>query len=148
MDLAGCALPAAATTEQFDVFRRYLESRHGDGEMAGMTYLEYRWMVEDSPVRTELVEFRSLNGRLKAGCLIDRLDDGISAVYSFFDPEWSERSLGTYAILWLVREAMALGLPYVYLGYYIRESRKMAYKARFHPLEGLTGGAWRPLPST
>jgi len=145
LDLAGCAQPASATAEQFDLFRRYLEHRHDDGEMAGMTFLEFRWMVEDSPVPTELVEFRDQDGVLRAGCLIDQLDDGISAVYSFFDPQMDSRSLGSYAIIWLIRQALAMELPYVYLGYYISDSQKMAYKQRFQPLEGLVNGQWKPL---
>lgn len=145
LDLAGCSQPASATAEQFDLFRRYLEHRHDDGEMAGMTFLEFRWMVEDSPVPTELVEFRDQDGILRAGCLIDQLDDGISAVYSFFDPHMDARSLGSYAIIWLIRQALALELPYVYLGYYISNSQKMAYKQRFQPLEGLVNGHWEPL---
>jgi arginine-tRNA-protein transferase len=92
-----------------------------------------------------MVEFRDPDDRLVGACLTDRLSDGLSAVYSFFLPELDRRSLGTYTILWLVERARSLGLPYVYLGYWVPESRKMAYKARFRPAEVLTGGTWRML---
>jgi arginine-tRNA-protein transferase len=102
-------------------------------------------MVEDTPIETHMVEFRDTDDKLVGACLADRLGDGMSAVYSFFEPALAEQSLGTLTILWLVDRARALGLPYVYLGYWVPESRKMAYKARFRPSEILAGGAWRPL---
>ena len=92
-----------------------------------------------------MVEFRDAGDRLVGACLTDWLSDGLSAVYSFYDVGTDARSLGTYTILWLVARARALGLPYVYLGYWVPQSRKMAYKERFRPSEILTGGAWRPL---
>src|SRR5690606_28626954 len=113
--------------------------------MAGMSFREYRSMVEDSPLRTRLIEFRDPGGSLVACCLADWTRDGLSAVYSFFDPDLSHRSLGSYMILWLIDEAQRLGLPYVYLGYWIAESRKMAYKARFRPLESFGPEGWRRL---
>jgi arginine-tRNA-protein transferase len=102
-------------------------------------------MVEDTPIGTGVVEFRDAADRLLGACLTDRLSDGLSAVYSFYDPAAEKRSLGTHAVLWLVDRARELGLPYVYLGYWVPESRKMAYKARFRPSEVLMGGAWRML---
>lgn len=104
-------------------------------------------MVEDTPVETSLVEFRLSDGQLVGACLTDRLGDGLSAVYSFFDTSLSARSLGTYAIIWLVHRAVELGLENVYLGYWVKESPKMAYKARFYPSEVLHGGQWRQLDS-
>jgi arginine-tRNA-protein transferase len=101
-------------------------------------------MIEDSAVRTVLVEFREPDGTLVAVSLIDRLDDGLSAVYSFFDPARSRASLGTWCILWLVEECRRRELPYVYLGYWIADSPKMAYKARFPALERLVDGVWVP----
>jgi leucyl-tRNA---protein transferase len=142
--LVGQIVPACATPEQFRLFTAYQQSRHRDGDMAAMTYGDYRSMVEDSAVRTALVEFRQPEGALVAVSLIDRLDDGVSAVYSFFDPAQSRRSLGTWSILWLVEECRRHGLPYVYLGYWIAESPKMAYKARFPALERLLDGEWLP----
>jgi arginine-tRNA-protein transferase len=145
-DIAGSEAPARATAEQFALFQRYQKARHGEGDMAAMGFYDYRAMVEDTPITTGMIEFRDVEDRLVGACLTDWLTDGLSAVYSFYDPALDRRSLGTYAILWLVARARALGLPYVYLGYWVPESRKMAYKARFRPSEILTGGAWRVLP--
>jgi len=93
-----------------------------------------------------MLEFRDGAGTLLGACLTDWLSDGLSAVYSFYTPDEDQRSLGTYAILWLVSRARSLSLPYVYLGYWVPESRKMSYKARFRPSETLAGGIWRVLP--
>lgn len=144
-DLVAREVPARATAEQYRLFSRYQDSRHSGGDMALMGFYDYRSMVEDSPIDTYLVEFRDSDGILRACCLTDRLSDGLSAVYSFYDPEQDRRSFGTYVILWLVERAQKLALPYVYLGYWIQESRKMAYKARFAPLEAFGPGGWRPL---
>jgi arginyl-tRNA--protein-N-Asp/Glu arginylyltransferase len=144
-DVDGYDVPARATAEQFQLFQRYQQARHGDGDMATMSFYDYRAMIEDTPIETSVVEFRDLDDRLVGGCLADRLGDGLSAVYSYFAPELERRSLGTYAILWLIGRARELELPYVYLGYWVAESRKMAYKARFRPSEILVGGAWRTL---
>jgi arginine-tRNA-protein transferase len=143
-DLSVHEMPARATAEQFALFQRYQQERHGDGDMAAMGFYDYRAMVEDTPITTALVEFREPSGRLLACCLTDWLADGLSAVYSFYDPAQPRRSLGTAAILWLVARARLAGMPYVYLGYWVPESRKMAYKARFVPSEVLAGGTWRP----
>ena len=109
-----------------------------------MSYGDYRGMVEDTALRTAIVEFREPGGELVAVSLIDRLDDGLSAVYSFYDPSRGRQSLGTWSILWLVEQCRRDGLPFVYLGYWIAESPKMAYKARFPALERLTDGEWVP----
>lgn len=137
--------PAEASEEQYRVFDRYIRSRHGDGDMARMTYLDYRSMIEESRLDTRLEAFRDRSGRMVALCLVDWLEDGPSAVYSFFDPTWANRSLGTYMVLWLIEEARRRGLNHVYLGYWIAESRKMAYKARFRPVEGLGPEGWQRL---
>ena len=143
--LAGRILAPRATIEQFELFAAYQRSRHCDSDMAAMSYADYLGMVEDSAVRTAIVELREPGGALVAVSLIDRLDDGISAVYSFYDPTHHRRSLGTWCILWLVEECRRAGLAYVYLGYWIAESPKMAYKARFPALERLADGVWTPL---
>jgi arginine-tRNA-protein transferase len=145
-DLAAYEMPARASAEQFALFQRYQAARHGEGDMAAMGFYDYRAMVEDTPITTGLVEFRDGGNRLVGACLTDWLSDGLSAVYSFFEPDDRRRSLGTYAILWLVQRAQALSLPYVYLGYWVPESAKMAYKARFRPSEVLSAGMWRVLP--
>ncbi|HIJ63104.1 MAG TPA: arginyltransferase [Rhodospirillaceae bacterium] len=144
-DLQARRVPSRATAEQYRLFARYQESRHAGGDMALMGFYDYRSMVEDSPVETYMVEFRGADTVLQAVVLTDRMTDGLSAVYSFFDPAAERRSLGTYMILWLIDEARKLNLPFVYLGYWINESPKMAYKARFAPLEAFGSGGWRPL---
>ncbi|MGE0717662.1 MAG: arginyltransferase [Alphaproteobacteria bacterium] len=141
-DLTATEEPPVATGEQYRLFARYQRSRHAESDMATMTFGDYRAMVEDSPIETLLATLRDPGGRLLAACLADRLDDGFSAVYSFFEPDEARRSLGTILVLRLVERAIALGLPYVYLGYWIADSRKMAYKARFRPLEALGPGGW------
>ena len=145
-DVSEDEVPGLATPEQYALFARYLSARHADGEMAGMTYADYVAMVEDSPLSTLIAEYRDRAGKLIGACLVDRLHDGLSAVYSFFEPSQSERSLGTYMIQRLIERTRAAGLPYLYLGYWISGSRKMAYKANFRPLEGLTSRGWTVLP--
>jgi len=145
-DVTEDEVPGLATPEQYALFARYLSARHADGEMAGMTYADYVAMVEDSPLNTLIAEYRDGAGKLIGACLVDRLHDGLSAVYSFFEPSQSERSLGTYMIQRLIERTRAAGLPYLYLGYWISGSRKMAYKANFRPLEGLTSRGWTVLP--
>jgi arginine-tRNA-protein transferase len=144
-DLTISEMPARATAEQFTLFQRYQKNRHADGDMAAMGYYDYRAMIEDTPISTGILEFRDARDRLLGACLTDWLADGLSAVYSFFDTDEDKRSLGTFAVLWLIGRARSLGLPYVYLGYWVPESRKMAYKARFKPSEILISGAWHRL---
>lgn len=142
-DLDADLLPATATAEQYHVFSRYQHCRHGDSDMALMGFFDYRSMVEDSPIDTAMAEFRGPDGALLGACLLDRMADGLSAVYSFFDPNVpTKRSLGTHMVLWMVSRARAEGLGYVYLGYWIEESRKMAYKSRFRPLEAFGSEGW------
>ena len=106
---------------------------------------QYRHFLLQSNVRSSLVEFRE-DGRLRMVSIVDRLDDGLSSVYTFFEPEVAGASLGTYNVVWQVELCRRLGLPYLYLGYWIAQSRKMAYKINFQPLEGLIDGQWRRLP--
>jgi arginine-tRNA-protein transferase len=134
-----------ATAEQFALFHRYLQARHDDGGMATMSFEAYAEMVNAALPCTGLVEFRDPDGRLVGVSLTDRVSSGLSGVYKFFEPDEERRSLGTFIILWHVQRAAELGLPYVYLGYWIRDCRKMAYKARFAPLERLDGPRWRAL---
>jgi leucyl-tRNA---protein transferase len=146
-DLMRALRPAEATEEQFHLLRRYLKSRHSEGGMAEMTMSDYAAMVEETAVRTHIVEYRysagAQKGELAAAALVDVLGDGLSLVYSYFDPDAPRRGLGIYTILDHVQQARAAGFPYVYLGYWIPGSEKMAYKAEFQPLEMLLGGQWR-----
>lgn len=144
-DLSRQVSPAEATPEQFVLLSRYLESRHGDGDMAGMDFFDYAGMVEDGAQRTEIVEYRDGFDTLVAAVLVDRLADGFSLVYSFFDPDLERRSLGAFMILDHVRRATQAQLPYVYLGYWVHGSAKMDYKARYQPLEILDPSGWRRL---
>lgn len=144
-DVTGAVVPAMATSEQFKLFSHYVAARHGDGDMAEMDFDDYRAMIEESPVDTHLVELRE-GGQLVAACLTDWLGNGISAVYSFFEPRLRQRALGVQIVMWLVEEARRRGLPYVYLGYWIAGSTKMDYKARYAPLEALGAAGWERLP--
>lgn len=137
---------ARATPEQYALFAAYQGSRHASGDMAKMDFSDYRALIEDTPVDTMVVEFRDPGTwRLVAACLTDRVDNGLSAVYSFFDPALAPRSLGTHMILWLIERARETGRRYVYLGFWIEECQKMSYKAQFTPLEARTADGWRPL---
>lgn len=144
-DLTVSIAPPHATAEQYRLFARYQDSRHSGSDMALMGFYDYRSMIEDSPIPTHIVEFRDSLGALHAACLTDRVTDGLSAVYSFFEPDLPRRSLGAYIVLWLLEQAATMNLPYVYLGYWIKESRKMAYKTRFAPLEAFGPGGWSRL---
>jgi arginine-tRNA-protein transferase len=147
-DLGGTVVRSEPTSEQYSLFRAYLDARHADGGMADMTVLDYSMMIEDSHVDTRIIEYRSNAGSpdaappLVAVCLTDLLADGLSMVYSYYDPDETDRSLGTYMILDHIERARALGLPHVYLGYWVEGSKKMAYKARFLPQERLGMGGW------
>ncbi|WOJ88986.1 arginyltransferase [Methylocapsa polymorpha] len=149
-DLVGTVGRAEPTSEQYSLFRRYLDTRHGEGGMADMTVLDYSMMIEDSHVETRLVEYRSIAGGahsrggqpLLAACLTDLLADGLSMVYSFYAPDQPQRSLGTYMILDHIERARRLGLPHVYLGYWVEGSQKMSYKSRFLPQERLGMNGW------
>lgn len=131
-----------ATREQFDLLKLYLTTRHEAGGMADMDFYRYEMMVEDCATETEIVEYRNDDGILKAAILIDRLTDGQSLVYSFFDPNESKRSLGLLMILDQIKRCAADGLPYLYLGYWVPQSPKMQYKSDFTPCEVLTHRGW------
>ena len=151
-DIVGEMRDPAPTSEQYSVFRAYLDARHRDGGMADMTVLDYAMMIEDSHVDTRLVEYRRRGpdsritgrgtGHMLAVALTDVLSDGLSMVYSFFDPDEADRSLGTFMILDHIERASRMGLPYVYLGYWVAGSRKMDYKGRFLPQERLMPSGW------
>ena len=150
-DVIGDMHTPAPTSEQYSVFRAYLDTRHRDGGMADMTVLDYAMMVEDSHVETRIIEYRkrgidsSISGRgedLMAVALTDVLSDGLSMVYSFFEPSEESRSLGTFMILDHIARARRQGLPYVYLGYWIEGSKKMDYKGRFLPQQRLAPSGW------
>jgi arginine-tRNA-protein transferase len=151
-DLIGATMPNRPTSEQYSLFRRYLDARHTDGGMADMTVLDYSMMVEDSHVDTRVVEYRRRGidsgitgrgtGNLMAVCLTDEMADGLSMVYSFYEPAEQDRSLGTLMILDHIERARRMGLPYLYLGYWVEGSKKMDYKARFTPQERLMPAGW------
>jgi len=151
-DLIGSLVPNKPSSDQYSLFRRYLDARHTDGGMADMTVLDYSMMVEDSHVETGIVEYRRRGidsaitrrgtGDLLAVCLTDIMSDGLSMVYSFYDPDLTDRSLGTHMILDHIERARSMGLPYLYLGYWVEGSKKMAYKSRFTPQERLLAPGW------
>ena len=137
--------PAVATNEQLALFSAYQQSRHGDGDMSRMDFFDYQALIEDTPVETMLVEFRNARGVLVGACLTDRMENGLSAVYSFYDPDNTERSIGNFMILWLIEKARELDLPYVYLGFWIKDCTKMSYKSRFSPMEIKKPEGWELL---
>ncbi|GGD85951.1 putative arginyl-tRNA--protein transferase [Aureimonas endophytica] len=151
-DLVGRIGDPEPSSEQYSLFRRYLDSRHAFGGMSEMSVLDYAMMVEDSQVDTRLVQYRRKgpdsrfsersDGALIASALTDVMGDGLSMVYSFFEPDEAERSLGTFMILDHIERARKMGLPYLYLGYWVRDSRKMAYKIRFQPQDHLGPKGW------
>jgi arginine-tRNA-protein transferase len=141
-----------ATEEQYALFRRYLASRHAAGGMADMDIFEFAAMIEETPIRTRVVEYwddrpKAAGGEpeLRAVCLTDVLDDGLSMVYSFYDPDHRRDGLGTFLILDHVDIAAGAALPYVYLGYWVPGSSKMGYKSAFSAVEIYKGGHWRDL---
>ncbi|RVT85196.1 arginyltransferase [Rhodobacteraceae bacterium CCMM004] len=148
-DLTRRANAPWATEEQYALFRRYLDSRHADGGMADMDIFEFAAMIEETPIRSRVIEYGRPDAdggsALAAVCLTDVLDDGLSMVYSFYDPADARASLGTYAILDHVAIAREAGLPYVYLGYWVPGSAKMGYKSRFSGVEIYVRGSWQTL---
>ena len=146
-DLEVSACQPWATEEQFALLRRYLGARHPGGGMSQMDDIDYADMVETTPVDTNVIEYREPSvdgkpGRLIGACLTDRQVDGLSMIYSFYDQEEANRGLGTFMILDNIARVRRLGLPYLYLGYWVRGSRKMDYKSRFLPQERLTAEGW------
>ena len=153
-DIVGRMDGAMPSSEQYALFRRYLDDRHARGGMSEMSVLDYTMMVEDSQVDTRLIQYRrrgpdsgflpSSDRQLIATALSDVMGDGMSMVYSFFNPDEHERSLGTYMILDHIERTRKLGLPYLYLGYWVKGSRKMDYKVRYLPQEHLQPKGWEP----
>ena len=154
-DLIGTMVAAKPTQEQYSVFRGYIDARHAEGGMSDMTVLDFAAMVEDSFVETRMVEYRPIpedrltnpaalqDGPLTAVALTDVLEDGLSMIYSFYEPNQARRSLGTFMILDHIQRARTMGLPYLYLGYWVEGSQKMEYKRRFGPQERLTPDGWK-----
>lgn len=149
-DLDRFVVNPVATEEQFELLKTYLSARHPSGGMNDMSGSDFITMVEDSTVRTHIVEYRLRTGDEKRGKLVgfmlaDVLNDGLSLVYSAFDPEMPKRSLGRYAVLDHLHQARTIGVPYVYLGYWVQGSPTMDYKSQYQPLEGLTLFGWQPI---
>ena len=142
--LAARELPLAFFPEHYDLYVRYQAARHAGGGMDEDSDEQYGHFLLQSRVDTRLIEF-SERGKVRMVSIVDVLDDGLSSVYTFYDPDVRGASYGTYNILWQAAQCHALGLPYLYLGYWIRDSRKMAYKPRFRPLEALIDGHWQVL---
>jgi arginine-tRNA-protein transferase len=149
VDLSRNATSPWATEDQYALFRRYLDARHATGGMADMDIFEFAAMIEETPIRSRVIEYNRTDAEgsasLAAVCLTDIFDDGLSMVYSFYDPDLSARSLGTHLVLDHVEIAREAGLPYVYLGYWVPGSRKMGYKAGFSGLEIYKGGRWQDI---
>jgi leucyl-tRNA---protein transferase len=146
-DLIGQRVRAKATSEHYALFRDYIDARHGDGGMTEMSVLDFSAMVDESFVDSHMTEYRLQSdndepGELVGSVLVDTLDDGLSLIYSFYDPMLTKRSLGTYVVLHQIERAKQMGLKYVYLGYWVNGSPKMGYKSRFLPQERLTPEGW------
>lgn len=143
-DLTWEILPTHFTDEQYQLYENYINSRHADGDMYPASEEQFRSFLLVDKSWGSLVEFRNPSGKLLAVAAIDKLKDGLSAIYTFFDPEENRRSLGGFAVLWQLEQAVRLQLPYVYLGYWINDCRKMNYKQAYQPLEILEKQEWRP----
>ncbi|HET7775759.1 MAG TPA: arginyltransferase [Azospira sp.] len=145
-DLLARELPLEFQASHYDLYQRYQAARHAGGGMDQDSHEQYAHFLLQSRVDTRLVEFSDAqSGEVRMVSVIDVLTDGLSSVYTFYDPDVAGASYGTYNILWQIEQCRALGLPHLYLGYWIAASRKMAYKIRFRPLEGLVEGEWQEL---
>jgi len=145
-DITRRATSPWATEDQYDLFRTYLDQRHANGGMADMDVFEYAAMIEETPIRSRVIEYTDPDGDHLIGVsLTDVLNDGLSMVYSFFTPDRPQDSLGTYMILDHIEIAREARLPYVYLGYWVPGSPKMGYKAKFSGLEVYQQGSWQPM---
>ncbi len=144
-DLVMTICDPIATDEQFSLLQSYLLARHAGGGMSDMDFMRYQMMVEDSASETTIAEYRDARGVLIACVLIDGLSDGLSMVYSFFKPDLKQRSLGKYMIINHINLCHEMGLPYLYLGYWVENSPKMDYKSRFRPAEVLGINGWAQL---
>ncbi len=142
-DLTRHIAPISPTAEHYSLFKCYIGTRHGDGQMASMGHDEFVSMIENSPIESVLLNYVDDDGKLIGTVLTDVQNDGLSAVYSFFDPAETKRSLGTYMIMDMIDFAKQIGLPWLYLGYYVEDSSKMYYKARFQPASVFIEGQWR-----
>ena len=140
-DLQVSQLQSIATDEYFDLYRRYIEARHRDGDMYPPVREQYESFLSDEWGVTEYYRME-LPGQLAGVAVVDRLEDGLSAIYTFFDPQLERRSLGNYMVLWQLRKAAQEDLDYLYLGYWIKQCQKMSYKVQFRPLELYINGRW------
>ena len=153
-DIRSTVVKAQATSEQYSLFRAYIDTRHSEGGMANMTVLDFASMVDDNLVESRVVEYRlppgkdGMAGELIAAVLIDILGDGLSMIYSFYEPGYENRSLGTLIILDNILRVERMGLTYIYLGYFVQDSPKMRYKGRFLPQQRLSAEGWRTVLPT
>ena len=143
-DLSWKLVPTDFNQEHYQLYERYLNSRHADGDMYPPSEEQFKNFLLVNQRWSNLVEFRDPDGKLVAVAAVDQLQDGLSAIYTFFDPEEKNRSLGVFAILWQLKQASVMQLPYVYLGYWIKACRKMNYKQDYQPLEILNKQVWQP----